>query len=190
MFNHPIIQRHLADAHAQQLRLRLRRPVRAGAMPDRVRLVGINHVALSVGDVEEALAFYGALFEIRLRGREPGMAFVDMGDQFIALAEGRTQEPDDGRHFGLVVDDREAARAALAEAGVPVTGGRRLEFRDPWGNHVQVVDYRDIQFTKAPEVLRGHGARRARAERRWRASESSGSRRDGRPIAWPADAPP
>ena len=122
-------------------------------MPERVRLVGINHVALSVGDVEEALAFYGALFEIRLRGREPGMAFVDMGDQFIALAEGRTQEPDDGRHFGLVVDDREAARAALAEAGVPTTGGRRLEFRDPWGNHVQVVDYRDIQFTKAPEVL-------------------------------------
>jgi catechol 2,3-dioxygenase-like lactoylglutathione lyase family enzyme len=122
-------------------------------VPERVRLVGINHVALSVGDVEEALAFYGDLFEIRLRGRAPGMAFVDMGDQFIALAEGRTQEPDDGRHFGLVVDDREAARAALAQAGVPVTAGRRLEFRDPWGNHVQVVDYRDIQFTKAPEVL-------------------------------------
>jgi len=122
-------------------------------MADRVRLVGVNHVALSVGDIEEALAFYGAVFEIRLRGREPGMAFIDMGDQFIALAEGRTQEPDDGRHFGLVVDDRDAARAALAEAGLPVTGGRRLEFRDPWGNHVQVVDYRDIQFTKTPEVL-------------------------------------
>jgi lactoylglutathione lyase len=122
-------------------------------MADRVRLVGVNHVALSVGDIEEALAFYGAVFEIRLRGREPGMAFIDVGDQFIALAEGRTQEPDDGRHFGLVVDDRDAARAALAEAGVPVTGGRRLEFRDPWGNHVQVVDYRDIQFTKTPEVL-------------------------------------
>jgi lactoylglutathione lyase len=122
-------------------------------MADRVRLVGVNHVALSVDDIEEALAFYGAVFEIRLRGREPGMAFIDMGDQFIALAEGRTQEPDDGRHFGLVVDDRDAARAALAEAGVPVTGGRRLEFRDPWGNHVQVVDYRDIQFTKTPEVL-------------------------------------
>jgi catechol 2,3-dioxygenase-like lactoylglutathione lyase family enzyme len=124
-------------------------------MPDRVRLVGINHVALSVGDIEEALAFYGALFEIRLRGRERGMAFVDMGDQFIALAEGRTQEPDDGRHFGLVVDDKDAARAALAAAGVPVSGGRRLDFRDPWGNHVQVVDYRDIQFSKTPEVLAG-----------------------------------
>jgi lactoylglutathione lyase len=124
-------------------------------MPERVRLVGVNHVALAVGDVEEALAFYGALFDVRLRGREPGMAFIDMGDQFIALAEGRTQEPDDGRHFGLVVDDRDAARAALAEAGVPVSGGRRLEFRDPWGNHVQVVDYRDIQFTKTPEVLAG-----------------------------------
>jgi lactoylglutathione lyase len=124
-------------------------------VPERVRLVGINHVALAVGDVEEALDFYGALFEIRLRGREPGMAFVDMGDQFIALAEGRTQEPDDGRHFGLVVDDKDAARAALEAAAVPVTGGRRLEFRDPWGNHVQVVDYRDIQFTKAPGVLEG-----------------------------------
>ena len=126
-------------------------------MPERVRLVGINHVALSVGDVEEALAFYGAVFEFRLRGRERGMAFIDMGDQFIALAEGRTQEADDGRHFGLVVEDRDAVRAALADAGVPVTGGRRLDFRDPWGNHVQVVDYRDIQFTKAPEVLGAMG---------------------------------
>jgi catechol 2,3-dioxygenase-like lactoylglutathione lyase family enzyme len=124
-------------------------------MPERVRLVGINHVALAVGDVEAALAFYGSVFEIRLRGRGPGMAFVDMGDQFIALAEGRVQEPDDDRHFGLVVEDRDAARAALEAAGVPLSGGRRLEFRDPWGNHVQVVDYRDIQFTKAPEVLAG-----------------------------------
>jgi lactoylglutathione lyase len=123
----------------------------------RARLLGVNHVALAVGDVEEALAFYGAIFEIRLRGREPGMAFVDMGDQFIAFAADRTQPPDDSRHFGLVVDDRDAARTALEAAGVPLTGGHRVEFRDPWGNHVQVVDYRDIQFAKTPEVLAGMG---------------------------------
>jgi lactoylglutathione lyase len=121
----------------------------------RPRLVGINHVALEVGDVDEALAFYGRLFEITLRGRLPGMAFVDMGDQFIALAESAGGEPDAARHFGLVVDDREAVRAALREAGVEPLPGRGLDFRDPWGNRVQVVDYRDIQFTKAPAVLRG-----------------------------------
>jgi catechol 2,3-dioxygenase-like lactoylglutathione lyase family enzyme len=123
----------------------------------RARLIGVNHVALEVGDLEEALAFYGAIFEVELRGRIPGMAFVDMGDQFIALAEGRTQGPDEGRHFGLVVDDREAVRARLEEVGVEVLAGRGLDFRDPWGNHLQIVEYRDIQFTKAPEVLRGMG---------------------------------
>jgi catechol 2,3-dioxygenase-like lactoylglutathione lyase family enzyme len=124
-------------------------------MTERPRLVGINHVALEVGDLEEALEFYGAIFELRLRGREPGMAFVDMGDQFIALSEGRTAPPDGSRHFGLVVDDKEAVRAALERAGVRIEPGRRLDFRDPWGNHVQVVDYRDVQFTKAPAVLSG-----------------------------------
>jgi catechol 2,3-dioxygenase-like lactoylglutathione lyase family enzyme len=123
----------------------------------RPRLVGINHVALEVGDLEEALAFYGAIFEVRLRGREPGMAFVDMGDQFIAFSEGRTAPPDGARHFGLVVDDKDAVRAALERAGVAIEPGRRLDFRDPWGNHVQVVDYRDVQFTKAPSVLDGMG---------------------------------
>jgi hypothetical protein len=83
------------------------------------------------------------------------MAFVDMGDQFIALAAGRAQPPDGARHFGLVVDDKEAVRAALREAGVPVSASGSLDFHDPWGNNVQVVDYRDIQFTKAPEILRG-----------------------------------
>jgi catechol 2,3-dioxygenase-like lactoylglutathione lyase family enzyme len=123
----------------------------------RPRLVGINHVALEVGDLEEALAFYGAIFEVRLRGREPGMAFVDMGDQFIAFSEGRTAPPDGARHFGLVVDDKDAVREALERAGVAIEPGRRLDFRDPWGNHVQVVDYRDVQFTKAPAVLDGMG---------------------------------
>jgi lactoylglutathione lyase len=121
----------------------------------RPRLVGLNHVALEVGDVDAALEFYGRAFEFELRGRVPGMAFVDMGDQFVALAQRSGAPPDEQRHFGLVVDDKEAAREALREAGVDVSPGRALDFRDPWGNYVQVVDYRDIQFTKAPEVLRG-----------------------------------
>ncbi len=125
-------------------------------MSAKPRLVGINHVALEVGDVDEALAFYGAIFELELRGRVPGMAFVDIGDQFIALSEGRSQPPDRDRHFGLVVDDKDAVRAALEAAGIEVVG-RGLDFRDPWGNQVEVVDYRDVQFTKAPGVLAGMG---------------------------------
>ena len=121
------------------------------------RLVGINHVALEVGDLEQALAFYGQIFDLELRGSVPGMAFVDMGDQFIAFSEGRRQPADDQSHIGLVVDDREAVRAALERAGASVLPGRGLSFRDPWGNHMQVVEYADIQFTKAPGVLRGMG---------------------------------
>ena len=121
------------------------------------RLVGVNHVALEVGNVDEALAFYGEIFDFELRGRGGRMAFIDMGDQFIALAEGRTQPPDAHRHLGLVVDDKEAARRALQEAGVDVAASGSVDFRDPWGNHIQVVDYREIQFTKADVVLRGMG---------------------------------
>ena len=111
-------------------------------------------MALEVGDVEEALEWYGRIFELELRGREPGMAFIDMGDQFIALSGGRTQPPDSHRHFGLVVDDKEATRAALEAAGADLLPGRGVNFRDPWGNFVQVVAYEEIQFTKAPEILR------------------------------------
>jgi lactoylglutathione lyase len=119
------------------------------------RLVGINHIALEVADVDEALAWYGRFFEFELRGRAGRrMAFIDMGDQFIAVAGGRSQSPDGDRHFGLVVDGKEAVRAALQEAGIDVQRSGSLDFDDPWGNHVQVVDYRDIQFTKTPEVLR------------------------------------
>jgi catechol 2,3-dioxygenase-like lactoylglutathione lyase family enzyme len=114
------------------------------------RAIGINHVALEVGDVDEALAWYGRFFAFELRGRSPGMAFIDLGDQFIALAEGREQPRDDGRHFGLVVDDKAAVRRALEEAGVDVVPGRRLDFFDPWGNRIEVVQYDEIQFTKAP----------------------------------------
>jgi lactoylglutathione lyase len=110
-----------------------------------------------VGDLEQALAFYGRLFDFELRGRTAGMAFLDLGDQFLALSEGRRQPRDEGRHFGLVVDDKEAVRRALEEEGVEVLPGRRLDFLDPWGNRVEVVDYREIQFTKAGPVLRGMG---------------------------------
>ncbi len=125
----------------------------------RARLVGINHVALEVGDLEEALAFYGRLLDFELRGRGGSrMAFIDAGDQFIALAAGRRRAPDDdGRHFGLVVDDSVAVRRALEAAAVAILPGDGLEFRDPWGNLIQVVQYDEIQFTKAPGVLEAMG---------------------------------
>ena len=124
---------------------------------ERAKLVGINHVALEVGDVDEALEFYGRFFDFELRGRAGSMAFVDMGDQFIALASGREGSPDRHRHFGLVVDDKERVRRALQDAGLPVQGAGSLDFRDPWGNNVQVVDYGEIQFTKADDVLHAMG---------------------------------
>ena len=121
------------------------------------KLVGINHIALEVGDLDEALAFWESIFgPLELRGRMASMAFIDMGDQFIALSQGRTQSPDQSRHFGLVVDDKEAVRNRLQELGVPVTG-RGLDFHDPWGNQIQIVDYRDVQFTKTDEVLQAQG---------------------------------
>ena len=123
----------------------------------RVRAIGINHVALEVGDLDDALAFYGQLFEVRLRGRSDTMAFIDLGDQFIALSTGRGQGPDEDRHLGLVVDDRAPLRRALEALGATILPGRGLDFLDPWGNRVQVVEYRDIQFTKTPEVLRAMG---------------------------------
>jgi lactoylglutathione lyase len=122
------------------------------------KLVGMNHIALEVGDIDEALEFWESIFgELPLRGRNRGMAFIDMGDQFIALARGKTQEADRARHFGLVVDDKEAVRERLRELGIPVSSGRSLDFFDPWGNQIQVVDYRDVQFTKTDEILRGMG---------------------------------
>jgi lactoylglutathione lyase len=120
-------------------------------------LIGINHVALEVGDIDEALAFWESIFgPLQLRGRGGRMAFIDLGDQFVALARGEGDGPRSHRHFGLVVDDKEAIRARLRELGIPVTG-RGVDFRDPWGNTIQVVDYREIQFTKSAEVARGMG---------------------------------
>ena len=119
------------------------------------RAVGLNHVALEVGDIDEALAFYGRIFKFTLRGKSDSSAFIDLGDQFIALQKGRKQPADHGRHFGLVVEDKEAARRALEAAGVTPIDGPFLDFRDPWGNRVEIVGYDNIQFTKAPNVLRG-----------------------------------
>ena len=120
----------------------------------KAKLVGINHVALEVGNVDEALELYGRIFDLSLRGRAGPMAFVDIGDQFIALAEGRSQGPDAKRHFGLVVDDKQAVLEAARAAGAEVRGNDVL---DPWGNNLQVVGYEDVQFTKAPQIMRGMG---------------------------------
>src|ERR1043165_2530552 len=121
----------------------------------RPRIVGINHIALEVGDIEEALAFYERIFKFELRGKTDAMAFIDLGDQFIALQKAPKRNTDAGRHFGLVVDDKEAARRALDAAGVVPIDGQFLDFRDPWGNRIEIVGYDNIQFTKAPNVLKG-----------------------------------
>ncbi len=122
----------------------------------KARALGINHVVLEVGDLDAALEFYGAIFDFTLRGKSEHNAFIDLGDQFIQLSLGKTQEADSKRHFGFVVDDRELVRRALKELGVEPLD-RRLNFRDPWGNRIEVVPYDDVQFTKAPHVLRGMG---------------------------------
>jgi len=127
------------------------------------RLVGINHVALQVDDLEEAVAFYTDLFEPTAVDRsEQGAAFIEFGDQFLALFERgpRAEEP----HFGLVVDDKQAARRALEEAGVEILPGGRLDFRDPSGNRIQVVQYDQIQFTKTKQVLAGMGLELGKSE--------------------------
>jgi predicted enzyme related to lactoylglutathione lyase len=118
----------------------------------KARAVGFNHVALEVGDIEEALAFYGRLFDFELRGKSATSAFIDLGDQFLALQKGRTPPA-----VGLVVDDKDAVRKALADAGIQPLPGPFLDFLDPWGNRIEIVGYDNVQFTKAPNVLRGMG---------------------------------
>lgn len=131
----------------------------------RPRVVGLNHIALEVSDVDAALAFYGRIFSFTLRGRQPGAAFIDMGDQFIALMQGPVRAERGHRHFGLVVDDRTRVRELAAEAGATLLEGPFLDFLDPWGNRVEVVDYTDIQFTKAPHILRGMGLGLGKSEK-------------------------
>jgi lactoylglutathione lyase len=129
-----------------------------------VRLVGINHVALEVEDIDRSLAFYGRIFDLRLRSRSAGAAFVDIGDQFLALMEGRSQGHDGARHVGLVVEDKDAVRRALEEAGVEVVPGRRLDFYDPDGNRIEIVQYDQVQFTKADAIMRGMGLELGKTE--------------------------
>ena len=123
----------------------------------KARALGFNHVALEVGDIEEALAFYGQLIEFELHAKSETAAFIYMGDQFVNFSKGRRQGPDDARHVGLVVDDKEAVRATLQRLGVEILPGRFLDFRDPWGNRIEIVAYQNIQFRKTPEVLKAMG---------------------------------
>jgi lactoylglutathione lyase len=125
--------------------------------PKKARAVGFNHVALIVGDIDEALEFYGRLFEFTLRERDRESAFIDLGDQFLALQKGAGRTADDGHHFGLVVDDKEVARQAILAAGITPLPGPFLDFLDPWGNRIEIIGYGNIQFTKAPNILRGMG---------------------------------
>ncbi len=126
----------------------------------KARAVGFNHVALEVGDIDAALEFYRGFVDFELRGKSDSMAFIDLGDQFLALQKGRRQPQDDGSHFGLVVSDKEVVRAALEVMGVEILPGRFLDFLDPWGNRIEIVGYDNIQFTKAAHVLRGMGLER------------------------------
>jgi predicted enzyme related to lactoylglutathione lyase len=147
-------------SNPRQVRIRHQAPAgrqegKAMDTDTRPRLVGINHVALEVGNIEAALEFYGRIFSFQLRGRGEGQAFLDMGDQFLALMEGQREAPDDHRHFGLVVDDRSRVRALAEAAGATLLDGPFLDLLDPWGNRIEVVDYKNIQFSKAPNVLRG-----------------------------------
>ena len=142
------------------------------------RMVGINHVAIEVGDIDEALVFYGNIFEFTLRGRGAHNAFIDIGDQFIALMRGGARSGVEGRHFGIVVDDRSSVRARAEAAGATLLDGPFLDFLDPWGNRIEVVEYANVQFTKAPSVLRGMGldlAKNAKAQRELAAKGMAGS---------------
>jgi len=121
----------------------------------KARAIGVNHVALEVGDIDEALEFYGGFLEFELRSRGENAVFIDLGDQFINFSKGRRQAPDDDRHFGLVVDNRQLVADALETMGVKLLPGPFMDFLDPWGNRIEIIDYTGIQFTKAPHVLKG-----------------------------------
>ena len=126
-------------------------------MTKKARAIGINHIALEVDDIDAALEFYGQLFEFELRGRSENMAFIDLGDQFLNFSRGRRQAPDDERHFGFVVDDRQPVLDKLEELGIDLLPGPFKDFLDPWGNRIELVDYEGIQFSKTEAVLGGMG---------------------------------
>ena len=148
-------------------------------MSKRAKAIGINHLALEVGELAQAVAFYQRLFDIRLRGKAPGMAFLDLGDQFIALSETPRSSRDEERHFGLVVDDAEAVREALkGEEGASLIDGPGLDFRDPWGNRWQIVEYRDLQFSKADCVAEAMGISQEKSEKARKELRDKGYRLD------------
>ena len=128
------------------------------------KLVGINHVAIEVGNIDEALAWYGQIFDFNLRNRHERSAFIDMGDQFINMTRvpDYRQEGVERRHIGFVVDDRTTVKARAEAAGAKMVEGPFLDFLDPWGNRIEVVEYSNIQFTKAPNVQRGMGIKLAK----------------------------
>lgn len=134
-------------------------------MSNKAKAIGINHLALEVGDLEEAVALYQRLFDIGLRGRASGMAFLDLGDQFIALEETEQQTRDNHRHFGLVVDSVDKVRSAVKDEGLEIVDGPGLDFRDPWGNRWQIVEYRNVQFSKADFVARAMGLSGEKSEK-------------------------
>ena len=124
-------------------------------IPTKATAIGINHVALEVGNIAEALAFYGRILNFTITSQSENAAFIYFGDQFINFAKGRTQAPDEKRHFGIAVDNKELVRDTLIEMGVALLGGRFLDFLDPWGNRVEITTYTNIMFSKSTAVLRG-----------------------------------
>lgn len=123
----------------------------------KAKAVGINHVALEVGDIDEALTFYDRFLDFEIHSRSDTIAFIYFGDQFINFSKGRTQLPDENRHFGIAVDNKELARQTLEGMGVTFLDGRFMDFLDPWGNRVEITTYTNIQFSKADHVLKGMG---------------------------------
>jgi len=126
-------------------------------IPTKATAIGINHIALEVGNIAEALAFYGSFLNFTITSQSEDAAFIYFGDQFINFSKGRTQTPDEKRHFGIAVDDKELVRNTLTKMDVALLGGRFLDFLDPWGNRIEITTYTNIMFSKTTTILRGMG---------------------------------
>ena len=124
---------------------------------NKANAIGINHIALEVGDIDDALAFYGSFLNFEISSQSDNAAFIYFGDQFINFSKGRRRGPDDARHFGIAVDDKDLVRRTLKDMGVKLISEKFLDFLDPWGNRVEITTYAKIQFTKADHVLKGMG---------------------------------
>jgi catechol-2,3-dioxygenase len=123
----------------------------------KARAIGINHLGLEVGDIDEAVEFYGRFLDFEIHERSATAAFIYFGDQFINFVKNNDRKPDQMRHFGIAVDDKPLARRTLEAMGVKLLDSRFLDFLDPWGNRVEITTYANIQYTKADHVLRGMG---------------------------------